>query len=195
MEKVNVDKYVIMIKDIITEEEADFLIKMAQNATEEEWDAYRKSLGPDADSVNAAYGDWTKQMLWLQLNPHLFAKAQNLVESINSRCIHIINDHYQTNYSLDPLYNIYKFRDGDYMKEHHDSGLSPDIRYGAVVYLNDNFDGGEIYYPKANLEIKPIARSLVVHPAGMIYRHGVRTVRNGERFSLAGFVRINQSQS
>jgi hypothetical protein len=195
MEKVNVDKYVIMIKDIIDQDEADFLINMAKGASDEEWDAYRKSLGKDADSVNAAYGDWTKQMLWLELNPHLFEKAQELVESINRRSIHLINDHYQTDYILDPLYNIYKFREGDFMKEHHDSGLSPDIKLGAVIYLNDDFDGGEIYYPKANLEIKPVARSLVVHPAGMIYRHGVKAVSNGERFSLAGFARLNHSQS
>lgn len=195
MEKVNVDKYVIMIKDIIDQDEADFLINMAKGASDEEWDAYRKSLGKDADSVNAAYGDWTKQMLWLELNPNLFEKAKDLVESINSRCIYLINDHYQTDYILDPLYNIYKFREGDFMKEHHDSGLSLDIKLGVVLYLNDDFDGGEIYYPKANLEIKPVARSLVVHPAGMIYRHGVKPVSNGQRFSLAGFARINHSQS
>ena len=194
MEKVNIDKYVIMIKDIVSLEEADVLLDIAKNASIDEWDAYRKSLGKDADSVNAAYGDWTKQMLWLELNPNLFEKAQSLVESINKRCIHLINDHYQTDYILDPLYNIYKFREGDFMKEHHDSGLSPDIKLGAVIYLNDDFDGGEIYYPKANLEIKPVARSLVVHPAGMMYRHGVRNVFNGQRFSLAGFARLNYSQ-
>lgn len=195
MEKVNVDKYVIMIKDIIDQEEADFLLDIAKNASEEEWDAYRKSLGEDEALVNAAYGDWKKQMLWLELNPNLFEKAKDLVESINKRCIYLINDHYQTNYTLDNLYNIYKFRDGDFMKEHHDSGLSQDIKLGIVIYLNDDFDGGELYYPKAGLEIKPIARSLVVHPAGMIYRHGVKEVKNGERFSLAGFARINHSQS
>jgi len=195
MEKVNVDKYVIMIKDIIDEEEANFLLNIAKNATTKEWDAYRISLGEDAALVNAAYADWKNQMLWLELNPHLFEKAQELVESINRRCIHLINDHYQTDYILDPLYNIYKFREGDFMKEHHDSGLSPDIKLGVVLYLNDEFDGGEIYYPKANLEIKPVARSLVVHPAGMIYRHGVKEVSKGERFSLAGFARINHSHS
>lgn len=194
MEKVNVDKYVIMITDIIDEEEAKFLIDMAKTASYDEWDAYRKSLGKDAESVNAAYGDWSKQMLWLELNPHLFEKAKDLLDSINRRCIHLINDHYQTDYTLDTLYNIYKFREGDFMKEHHDSGLSPDIKLGAVIYLNDDFEGGEIYYPKANLEIKPVARSLVVHPAGMIYRHGVKSVTSGERFSLAGFARISHSQ-
>jgi hypothetical protein len=194
MEKVNVDKYVIMIKDIVSQEEADVLLDIAKNASVDEWDAYRKSLGDDAKLVNAAYGDWTKQMLWLELNPHLLEKAKMIIDKIHSRCIYLINDHYQTDYVLDPLYNIYKFRDGDFMKEHHDSGLSPDIKLGIVLYLNDDFDGGELYYPKAGLEIKPIAKSIVVHPAGMMYRHGVKEVKNGERFSLAGFARLNYSQ-
>jgi hypothetical protein len=29
----------------------------------------------------------------------------------------------------------------------------------------------------------------------MIYRHGVKAVSNGERFSLAGFARLNHSNS
>jgi hypothetical protein len=194
MEKVKVDKDIWMIKDIISEDEAVFLMSIAQNATADEWDAYRKSLGENAALVNAAYGDWEKQMLWLELNPPLFKKTKKLIDSIHDRCINIINEIYQKDYVLDPLYNIYKFRDGDYMKEHHDSGLSPDIKMGVVVYLNDNFDGGEIYYPKIGLSIKPIRRSLLVHPAGMIHRHGVNEVKNGERFSLAGFARINYSQ-
>ena len=176
MEKVNIDKYVIMIKDIIDQEEADFLIDMAKGATDEEWDAYRKSLGEEADSVNAAYGDWKKQMLWLELNPNLFERAKDLVESINKRCIYLINDHYQTDYILDPLYNIYKFREGDFMKEHHDSGLSPDIKLGVVLYLNDDFEGGELEFGNLPIKVKPKAGMLAVIPGGEKYKHRVNKV-------------------
>ena len=118
MEKVNIDKYVIMIKDIIDQEEADFLIDMAKGATDEEWDAYRKSLGEEADSVNAAYGDWKKQMLWLELNTNLFERAKDLVESINKRCIYLINDHYQTDYILDQAKLITYYAAPSFSPEH-----------------------------------------------------------------------------
>ena len=191
MEKVNIDKYVIMIKDIIDQEEADFLIDMAKGATDEEWDAYRKSLGEEADSVNAAYGDWKKQMLWLELNPNLFERAKDLVESINKRCIYLINDHYQTDYILDPLYNIYKFREGDFMKEHHDSGLSPDIKLGVVLYLNDDFDGGTLRFKETQdrpeITITPKTGSFLVFHGGHKNLHEVTLVKKSSRYTIGGF--------
>ena len=194
MKIINLDKHVIMVKDIVTKEESNFLINIAKSASYEEWDAYRKSLGEKAEITKFAYGDWKKQILWLQGTSKLFEETQFLLDSINTKCISVINNYYEKDYVLYPLYNIFKFKEGDFMKEHHDSGLSLDIKLGMVVYLNENYDGGEIYYPKVNLQVKPIARSLVVHPANIIYRHGVKPVSNGERFSLAGFVRKNYSQ-
>jgi hypothetical protein len=73
------------------------------------------------------------------------------------------------------------------MQVHHDSGEDESISYGLVYYLNDDYVGGEIFYPELNLEIKPEANSLVIHPATLKYRHGVRDVVSGDRYTTTMF--------
>jgi hypothetical protein len=190
MEKVNIDKNIVLIKEIITAEESRFLIDIAANATQEEWAGYQNDIQSKGIEINAAYGNWKTQMLNLEFAPNLLAKAKPLLDEIRKRCNDEIKNTYDKEYVVDNLYSIYKFEQGDMMHEHHDSGLDPAIKNGVVVYLNDDFDGGEIYYPKVKIEVKPVAKALLLHPANMIYRHGVKPVTSGVRYSLAGFARI-----
>jgi hypothetical protein len=76
------------------------------------------------------------------------------------------------------------------MNPHHDGGLGPKFKYGIVLYLNDNFEGGEVYYPNLNIEIKPIANALVMHPANQIHRHGVKEVSSGIRYYMTTFIKL-----
>jgi hypothetical protein len=190
MEKVNIDKNIVLVKNIVTPEESSFLINMIENATEQEWAGYKNNVDSNGIEINAAYGNWKTQMLNLEFAPNLLERARVLLDDIQERCNREIKENYGKDYVVDNLYSIYRFQEGDMMHEHHDSGLSPKIKNGVVIYLNDDFEGGEIYYPKVKIEIKPVANALLIHPANMIYRHGVKPVTNGSRYSLAGFARI-----
>jgi hypothetical protein len=53
--------------------------------------------------------------------------------------------------------------------------------YGLVVYLSDNFEGGELYYPEYDVLYKPNAGDLVIHDAETI--HCVRGVKSGRRLT------------
>jgi len=46
----------------------------------------------------------------------------------------------------------------------------------TLLYLNDDYDGGELYFPNQNFEIKPVAKSLLVFKGGGENLHGVRQV-------------------
>jgi predicted 2-oxoglutarate/Fe(II)-dependent dioxygenase YbiX len=73
---------------------------------------------------------------------------------------------------------------------HTDNHLEDAVKFGVVLYLNDDYEGGEINYPKLNLSIKPKARSLIIHPAGE--PHGAMPVTLGNtRYILSVFVRGN----
>lgn len=58
------------------------------------------------------------------------------------------------------------------------------IEYAANLYLNDDFEGGELFFPERNLSIKPKAGQLVLFPGGNEYIHGVKPVTSGERCVL-----------
>jgi hypothetical protein len=60
--------------------------------------------------------------------------------------------------------------------------------WGSVIYLNDDYEGGEIYYPDYDYWYKPKAGSMAMHEGNT--RHGVKKVISGERFCAASLVTI-----
>lgn len=64
--------------------------------------------------------------------------------------------------------------------------------YGIVIYLNDDYEGGEIIYPDYGVEHKPVAGSMVVHRAST--PHGVNSVTGDKvRYILTSFVKGDSS--
>jgi len=60
----------------------------------------------------------------------------------------------------------------------------PFIEYSAVLYLNDEYTGGEIYFPRQNFELKPKKYSALFFPGNeQGYLHGVKTVLSGNRYT------------
>lgn len=60
--------------------------------------------------------------------------------------------------------------------------------YGVVIYLNDNFTGGEIKYTKKDITYRPLAKSLICHPASEEYEHEVLKVKSGIRKFISLFI-------
>lgn len=59
--------------------------------------------------------------------------------------------------------------------------------FAGVIYLNDDYEGGSIHFPRQQLEIKPDAGTLVTFPGTLEYLHGVREVTEGVRYTIACF--------
>lgn len=82
-------------------------------------------------------------------------------------------------------------RNGMLMNYHTDNyakGSSEHVIQGTVLYLNDNFEGGEIHYKNFDLKIKPKKGMLVVHGGGDDCEHGVLPLLSGNRFVVTGFI-------
>ena len=59
--------------------------------------------------------------------------------------------------------------------------------FGCVYYLNDDYEGGEIYFPNQNIKLKPKPNTLVFFPGTLEYLHGVNPITNGIRYTLTSF--------
>jgi hypothetical protein len=58
----------------------------------------------------------------------------------------------------------------------------PFIEWSTIIYLNDEYTGGKIYFPNQNFEYSPKKFSAVFFPsAGSEYIHGVTTIKTGVR--------------
>jgi hypothetical protein len=88
---------------------------------------------------------------------------------------------------INPLDAINRFHPGDSMGEHCDEVGHEEIKYGIVIYINGDFNGGEIFYPELGLTHKPKAKSLILHPGNL--EHCVKEILPGPiRYFMTTFV-------
>lgn len=62
-----------------------------------------------------------------------------------------------------------------------------DNKYASILYLNDNYGGGELEFRDHDLSVKLEAGSLIVFPGGADNIHRVNEVTSGTRFTIVGF--------
>ena len=59
------------------------------------------------------------------------------------------------------------------------------ILYSSIVYLNNNYQGGDIYFTSHEMSI---AGSLLLFPSNSMYPHEVREITFGNRYTLTLFL-------
>lgn len=77
--------------------------------------------------------------------------------------------------------HIARFEEGFGMHEHFDSSRPNEI--ATLIYVNDDYEGGEIYFPEYDVFIKPEAGDLVCFPDNPYFIHGVKPIISGTRFT------------
>lgn len=59
--------------------------------------------------------------------------------------------------------------------------------YGSIIYLNDDYEGGEIRFPGYDITIKPPAGTFIFFPSSTYYIHEVLPITNGVRYTSPHF--------
>ena len=90
-----------------------------------------------------------------------------------------VND--SRNYEHDVL--LRKWSPGSKMNLHIDIQAQKNLHIIGMYYLNDDYEGGEIFFPDYNLKIKPKPNSLLMFPGNENYAHGVHEVTKGFRYT------------
>lgn len=88
-------------------------------------------------------------------------------------------------------YNFLKYSEGTEYKAHYDSGGTATIhRYlSAILYLNDDYEGGELEFVNFNVKIKPAKGTLILFPSNYAYAHVAHPVKSGTKYALVTWVR------
>lgn len=98
-------------------------------------------------------------------------------------------DDYRNMFNLAPLkywesFNFIKYGPGQHFQVHSDHGYSYTCVLSSVGYLNDDYEGGELYFDKLNLKIKPKAGDLYLFPSSYVYSHAAMPVTSGTKYSI-----------
>lgn len=89
--------------------------------------------------------------------------------------------------------NFIKYEVGQHFDEHSDHGYSYICTVSTITYLNDNYDGGELYFPKINIRIKPEAGQFIVFPSTYLFSHIAEPVTKGTKYCIATMLDYNNN--
>jgi hypothetical protein len=173
---------IVVIENFLTDEESDTLNNLVRNVEENMWDWKGDHEFGELSS------DFKKKTLFMKSTEDYRNIFMPILDKIRDRAINAFFEEFPNQASVFTfLDTIVRTFDHGLTLHYDGNDLNSRVTHGFVIYLNDDFDGGEVYYPTLGISIKPIKNSLVIHPGTIEYLHGVTDVTNGVRFNLAFF--------
>ena len=165
-------------------------ISWAAAGVKEESDAKVNTKTRDTSTIGVNYLGNVKDVLLVNNVKELFFTNLNNIffESFDP-----IEKDYLSSYGIfsewHDSYGILKYGEGQQFTNHIDDHPSYHRRISTVYYLNDNYTGGEINFPRFNITFKPKANQMIIFPSTYVYNHSVSPVIEGERYAVVSWMK------
>jgi len=106
-----------------------------------------------------------------------------ITERLNE-CLKHYTNVFQIN-SLDYMeaINFVKYGPGQHFQVHPDSGPTYSCNVSTVMYLNSDYEGGELWFPHFDYTYKPQYGDIVLFPSSFLYSHAALPVKSGIKYS------------
>lgn len=79
--------------------------------------------------------------------------------------------------------HLLRYDQSGYLPAHQDQGVSTRV-LSVLLYLNDDYEGGEITFRHSNITFKPKPGSVLFFPSNFLYVHEVASIIKGPRYAL-----------
>lgn len=188
---------VIIVEDFLSKDDLDHIHNVINGLSEEDWTIeYTTNLkrfclekfGRDDVENLVAEGKFEITQGWHDKNYLL--NNDPVIEKIIKR-LSVYLDIANPTLEASGLKTFQRMQEGIELKAHTDQDTDPSIKYATIIYLNDEYNGGELFFSNKDLEIKPNPGSLVIFPGTKDFNHGVRFVKPGPiRYVLVGFIKV-----
>lgn len=187
---------ILIIKNFVDLEDLKTIQKFLP--TINEWmDAGENQYSEDGTcTYDASY--WQNRQCSGEILSRINLDIYNLVDKYIIKMKWLLEDHFKLKLFARPPV-IIRWFSGLEQQPHADKQLNdgspnpfPTYDLNSLIYYNDDFTGGELYYPQHDLEIKPEPGLAVAHPGDVNYLHGVKKVTSGERFTTPSFYTITK---
>lgn len=139
---------------------------------------------------------WNNRFIWFADIAAARPADAEIMISAQRTAIELMRQFYQI---VAPLYadmlQIVKWGSGMFMRPHADNA-NPDGSthqmahrdFAGILYLNDDYDGGELYFTGLDIAIKPKRGMFVGMTGGFHHEHGVLRVNSGIRLTMPFFL-------
>jgi predicted 2-oxoglutarate/Fe(II)-dependent dioxygenase YbiX len=81
-------------------------------------------------------------------------------------------------------YGALRYRGGQEYKAHYDGGTGTKRSVSAIVYLNNDYEGGHIEFTNYKVKIKPEPGMLILFPSNYAYTHIAHPVTSGTKYAI-----------
>jgi hypothetical protein len=193
----DIDDEILLVEDFLTKEELDVLLNIIDTTPEEDWSieyvtnlkrfCLEKFGRDDVDNLVAEgkfeitqnWNDKNLQITQYPISQTMHTRVNNLVKQIDPSL------------ELGGFGTMQRMQPKVQLKSHTDQHTDPSIRYATILYLNDDYADGELFFENLDIELRPKPGSLLVFPGTEKYEHGVRHVGQGPiRYVVVGFIKV-----
>ena len=150
--------------------------------------SYERCRGQHSHRIGDGFFDY--RVLWINSFPKSENATRRILQSWRRRAGEIVSCHAGKQLYSDTI-QVVRW-DGQEMPPHQDDRHPDGARHNTpwrewavIIYLNDIFEGGEIYFPETGDVYKPASGSLIFFEGRQW--HGVRRVTRGIRYASPGW--------
>lgn len=186
----------ISIENFLTDEDLEFLMTQINSAAQSDWEIeYLSNLkrfclekfGRDDVDNLVAEGKFEITQNWADKNLNVSSHAEYRV--YYKRLADLVTEA-DSALQLSGLATIQRMQPGVELKSHTDQHTDPSIRYAAIIYINDDYNDGELFFENLDIQLRPKPKTLLIFPGNEKYEHGVNFVADGPiRYVLVGFIK------
>lgn len=188
---------ILLIKNFISQEEIDEYFKIINKTNEEEWFIHytnnlkifcMEKFGRDDVENLVKEGKFEVTLGWE--DKVLAVYDYDIDKNISNRFRQILSLADES-LELSGFGTLQRMKEGVELKSHTDQHTDNSIKYAAVLYLNNDYVDGEIFFENKNIELKPEPGTVLVFPGNDEFKHGVKHVAKGPiRYVLPGFIKV-----
>ena len=188
---------IVELENFMTEEEIVFLENAAKSLTI--WDVTNSHVNENGTVVYDA--DYWKDRVATQPTLDKNDPAISpVIAGLFKRLKPIVEDFYKVEV-IPTGTTIVKWLPGQFQKPHADKELHegpdagtpndfPNYDLSSLFYLNDDYEGGELYFPLQDVKFKPKKGAAYLFPGDKNNVHGVTEIKSGLRFTCPFFWEI-----
>lgn len=157
---------IYVIPNFISQEDIDFCLNVLETKPKERWKYNPRVLVVQNNVLAAFYPVVKYAYLVTELIKEKFGIPQKELYCVNSEL------------------GTWTFEGGS--GRHDDAANEGYLKFSSILYLTEDYEGGELEFPDLDFVYKPKAGDLIFFPSHG-YLHEVRPVTSGNRSTIVGF--------
>ncbi len=146
---------------------------------------------------------WNNRFLWLADIKRERPEAASVMIEGQRKAIELVRDFYGLTV---PIYadilQIVRWQSGMFMAPHADNANPDGSKHGmahrafaGIVYINDDYEGGELYFTALDIAVKPRRGTFVAMTGGFHHEHAVLRVNSGTRLTMPSFMTFDRTKA